>query len=242
MEKKDTNIHSEYKASSKDEFLRYLKQQDISVPARTEGRTSQDCERWAVFRLLATWATGDYFSYPLRLVHEDKPDFRVYYSERELGIEFSEATSQEMAETAALAAREGKDSLLFMDQFKRGTKKRTASERRKIIQDKKFGAGWADDEPEREWKLCMMDRVLAKTEDFNKPDFEKFDKNWLLIYDNLPLPHIKIDVAMRYLMKHLNRYWLKKNRYDGVLIETGNELVEIHPPKWNQKPIIDLWS
>jgi len=87
-----------------------------------------------------------------------------------------------------------------------------------------------------------MDRVLAKTKAFKKPGFKKCDMNWLLIYDNLPLPHVDIETAMRYLIEHLNSYWRKNNCYKVVLIETENQLIEIHPSKWSHQPIIDLWT
>jgi hypothetical protein len=243
MEQKNINVHSGYTASSRTDLLRYLKQQDITVPVQTEGRTSQHCERWGVFRLLATWAAMDYLSYPLRVVHQDKPDFLLSYDEREVGIEFTEAVSQEWAETKALAKQEGEEVFLLMDQFKRGTPKRTTSERRELIRNLPCGDGWADDEPEREWARWMMDCVLAKTKSFGKPRFEKYDKNWLLIYDNLPVQFTEIEdieVAVGYLMVELNSYWPQKNRYDGILIETGNQLIEISG--WNQQPIIDLWT
>ena len=213
------------------------------VPARTEGRISQHCERWGVFRLLATWATANHFSYPLRLVHRDKPDFLLCYNEREVGIEFKETVSQEMAETRALAKHMGEKVTFSMGHFKKGTPKRTTSERREIIQNQPVTDGSADDEDEREWAEWMMDVVRKKTKTFNKPGFEKFDENWLLIYDNLPVQLTvseDINTAMGYLAVELNSYWLKKKRYNDILIETGGLLVEIHSGKWNQQPIIDF--
>jgi len=240
MENENINVHSEYTAPSKTDLLCYLKHQDITVPGRTEGRTSQQCERWGVFRLLATLAKGDFFFYPLKLVHQDKPDFLLCYGECEVGIEFTEAVSQEWAETAALMKKEGVQVPLLMDQFKRGTPKRTVSQRRAIIQNQPFGEGWADNGFVTEWALCMTDSLCNKTEDFRKPDFKKYAKNWLLIYDNWYIP--PVDLGMKYLMAELNSYWLQKSRYDGVLIEIGNQLVMIHPRKWNQQPIVDLWA
>lgn len=242
MKNENTNVHSEYTASSKANLLCYLKQQDITVLPRTEGRTSQQCERWGVFRLLATWANANYLSYPLRFVHRDKPDFLILYNDREVGIEFTEAVSQEMAETRALAKQMRVKATLPMDQFRMGTPKRTKAKRRSIIQDQPCGEGWADDEPEREWAQWMMDRVLAKTEGFNKPCFKKCDENWLLIYDNLPLQFEQsenIQDATEYLMVKLNSYWHQNNRYDGVIIDTGNQLVTIYLRK---QPIVNLWA
>lgn len=198
-----------------------------------------------MFRLLATWANANYLSYPLRFVHRDKPDFLLRYNKKEVGIEFTEAVSQEMAETRALAKRTGVKATLPMDQFKRGTLKRTKAKRRATIQDEPCGEGWKDDEPEREWAQWMMDCSLAKTEDFNKPGFKKCDENWLLIYDNLPLQLVQIEDiqdATEYLMVKLNSYWLKKNRYNGILVETKNQLIEISSGKWNRRAMVNLWT
>jgi hypothetical protein len=235
-----TKIHSESTASSKADLICYLKKQDIAVPPRTEGRTSQQCERWGGFRLLATLAKGDFFSYPLKLVHQDKPDFLICYGECKVGIEFTEAISQEWAETDALMEREGIEVPLLMDQFKRGTPKRTVSQRRDIIHNQPVGEGWAGNGFAHEWALCMMDSVYKKTEDFRKPDFKKYAKNMLLIYDNWYIP--PVNAGMKFLIAELKSYWNQKNNYDGVLIDTGNQLVTIYPRKWNQQPIVDLWA
>jgi len=239
MKTDNINIHGEYTASSKTDLLNYLKKQDITVLARTKGRLSQHCERWGVFRLLATWATGNCFSYPLRLVHQDKPDFLLCYGGHEVGIEFTEATSQELAETDALAEKMGKETLLFMDQFKRDTPKRTAEERRKLIKEQPHGTGFVNNEADREWALSIRDRVLAKTENFNKPDFRKYDTNWLLIYDNLYLPNFKIEKSMKFLMAYISDYWLQKNRYSGLLIDTGDQVIK---GNWDRQQIVDLWT
>lgn len=240
MESQD--FMSKYTASSKTDLLHYLSQQDITVPARTEGRKSQHCERWGVFRLLATWANSDYLSYPLTLVHRDRPDFWLYYNNRDIGIEFTEAVSEEWAETDALMEHEGKNVSLFIDNFKRGTPRRTVSERRAIIQKQPCGPGYGDDGMEREWALSINDFVIQKTKDFNKQGFQKYNENWLLIWDELPVMVRNIETAMKYLMPELERYWPKKNRYDGLLVDSGNQLIQIRPSGWDQQPILNLWT
>jgi hypothetical protein len=225
---------------SEADLLLWLKQQDITVHTRSSTR---HCERWGALRLLATWANTDYLSYPLRLIHRNKPDFLLCYDEHKVGIEFTEATSQELAETYALAEQDGvEERVLFMDQFKRGTPKRTASQRREIIRKQPHGPGWIDEECEKEWVKSMIDNLCKKTGAFNKPEFEKYDENWLLIYDNLPVPLIKIEDVMRGFMEALNRYWLQKNCYDGILIEKENQILQFQPSKCKKLPIVDLWG
>ncbi|MBN2270873.1 MAG: hypothetical protein JXN61_09685 [Sedimentisphaerales bacterium] len=242
MGKAHINRHFSYTAASRTKLLDYLRKQDITVPARTEGRTSQHCEKWAMFRLLATWANANRFEYPLRLVHRNRPDFLLCYAKREIGIESTEAVSQEYAETDALAERMGVHTLLFMDQFRRETPKRSVKERRQLIIEQPYGAGFGDDEPELEWARWIMDCIRDKTNALSKPGFAKFDKNWLLIYDNLPLPFVKIKTALGFLFHNLNIYWSENHRYDGIFIDTGIQLLEIYPTEWNSSVIVNLWS
>lgn len=195
--------------------------------------------------MLETWANANYLSYLLRLIHRNKPDFLLRYGQREVGVEFTEAISEEMAETRALAEHIGEKVTLSMDHFKRGTPKRTAAGRRQIIRTQPVVPGWADEEAEHEWALSIMESVLAKTKDFDKPGFKKYDRNWLLIYDNLSVQLEEIEEiqnAIGYLRAALNSYWVKKNRYDGVLVEIRNQLIEIQPLQWNQQPLIYLWT
>jgi hypothetical protein len=231
-----------YTAPSKTEFLHWLKNQDITVPARTEGRTTKHCERRAMFRLLATWAKCDRLCYPLMLTHRDRPDFLLCYDGQNVGIEFTEAVSEEWAETDALMEHEGKNVVMFLDNFKRGTPRRTASERRTIIQKRPYGPGWGDDGMEHEWALSINDFVIKKTKTFNKQGFQKYNENWLLIWDDLPIMIRNIETAMKYLMPELENYWLKKNRYDSLLVDSGNQLIQMCSSGWHQQPILNLWT
>lgn len=245
MKHKHIKVHGEYTASSKTDFLFILKQQNINVPSRTEGRTSQHCERFGGFRLLATWANADYLTYPIKLVHRDKPDFFLLHGEIEVGIEFTEAVSEKDAAIDALAEKMGKQAFLFVDMFDFDKRKAklTESEMKEIIKNPPSGGpGCGDDGFEREWVKWMFARVNKKTNDFNKPEFEKFNKNLLLIYDNSPTFLINIGTAMKYLMPKLDDYWFKNNRFDKVLIETGNQIIQIHPSSWSIQPIFDIWA
>ena len=233
---------SKYTAPSKAKFLRWLKNQDITVPARTEGRTTKHCEKWTMFRLLATWAKCDRLSYPLTLTHQDRPDFLLCYGGQKVGVEFTEAVSEEWAEIDALLEHEGKSVLLSIENFKRGTPKRTASERRDIIQKQPSGPGYGDDGMEIEWALSINDFVIRKTKDFNKQGFQKYTENWLLIRDELPVTVRNIETAMKYLMPELERYWPKKNRYNGLLVDSMNQLIQIRSSGWNQQVISNLWT
>jgi len=243
MEYKHSKVHSEYTASSKADLIAYLKKQDITTQPETKRDMKIYDERQAGFRLLATWANANYFSYPLKLVHWDRPDFLLSYDGTKIGIERSRAASENYLAVDDMAEREGAEGQIFMDNFQPGMPKLSTSERREIYRDQRRGAGWGNKGQERDWVEWMVRVLLKKTEDFNKPDFKKYDKNWLLIHEHesLFVRPVKLESAMELLIKELSRYWAKKVRYDKLLIETVNRLVEICPSVWNQWPIIDLW-
>jgi hypothetical protein len=244
-------IHNDYTAQSKDDILFYLKEQNIAIPARTAGRTTQRRERQAGLRLLATWATGDRLTYPLRIVHQDKPDFLLCYDDHDIGVEITEAVSQEWAATDALAEQmsneemgieEGESCLLFEDHFKRGTPKRTADQRRELIKNQPSGQGWGDFGMDREWADFMMDCIVRKTAALSKPSFAKYKENFLLIYDNLPVFRFPRPQPIDYLTEKLKAYFAKQSRYDGILIDSHGELLEFYPCRHESHQIVDLRS
>ena len=240
------HINNRYTASSKTVLLSLLVQQNIEVPARTKSkdriRRRIAVQRRVMFRALATLAQENLLSYPLELFHQDKPDFLLCYDGHKVGIECVEAVSKEWAETDALMESDGKHVSLSEYNFKIGTPRRTASERRSIIQNRPCGAGWGDDGMERDWALGIYKSVSDKTNNFKKPGFQKYDKNWLLIWSNLPGVVRDTKTAMEYLTPKLKCYWPSENRYDKLLIDIGKNLVEIQSQQWKSYPIPDLWT
>jgi len=228
---------------SKEEILHYLKSQDIRVPQRTQGRTAKHCERRGAFRLLATLATADRLRYPMSFKPQDRPDFLLRFLSHDVGLEFTEAVSQEEAEIDALAYRMNKPVLLFTDQFKRNMPKRTAAERRQIIETPpRGGPGWGDDRGVPEWVEWMMDSIQKKTADFAKPDFDRHTENWLVIHDNSPEPFAR-DTPMRWtaLRARLDCYFATGCHYDTIFIDSENELAEFTPVGYTIQPVSDLW-
>ena len=237
-------IRNQYTVQSKTDLLDYLKGQDITVPAQTKGRTSKHCERWGVFRLLATWANNDQLSYPLTFVHQDRPDFLLDYDKQKTGVEFSELVSEEYKETRALAKKMGESPSLLMGLFKRGTPKRSLVKKKEIILNPSaaIGSDWSDADFAQECAMCIMDSVNKKTKDFRKSGFQKYDVNWLLLCDNLGVPSsTDIKEPIEALLKLLKNYWPQENGFDGLLIDTHNRLLTVCHSGWSIQKISDLW-
>ena len=228
---------------SKERLLDYLRSQDITIPARTQGRTTKHCERRGAFRLLATLATANRLVYPLTVIHQDKPDFLLRFPTRDVGFEFTEAASQEEAAIDAQAQHMGKSVLLFEDQFKKDMPKRTAAQRRQIIEKPpRGGPGWGDDRGIPQWVEWIMSFVTRKTGNLAKPDFDKYADNWLMVYDNLPIP-FATDTPKRWtdLTARLPQYFAGMYHFDTIFIDSANELAELTPVSCTVQRIVDPW-
>jgi hypothetical protein len=206
-------------------------------------------ERWGAFRLLATLAAEDHLEYPLTVSHRDKPDFLLRLPGKDVGIEVTQALSKEYAEIDALASHMNKTVWLFADQFTKQVDeaaqeepKRTAAERRDIIQNPPPGqSGRGDDGGVAEWVDWIMEKIEKKTADFANPEFDKFSENWLLVCDSLlpcagTAPKRWTDVNVK-----LTAYFSKEARFDAVFILTSGELAEFARGKRALRPIVDLW-
>lgn len=78
------------KASDPDELHRKIGKLRVAVPLRSEGRTSQHVEIYAIAHLMAT-LSPDYWKFPIELIHRDRPDFLLRTRGRNIGIEHVEA-------------------------------------------------------------------------------------------------------------------------------------------------------
>jgi hypothetical protein len=231
-------------AKSEREFLDGLGSQDIAVPARTQGRTKEHCERRGAFRLLATLVTADRVEYPASVVHRDKPDFLLRFAGHDIGLEFTEAVAKEEAEIDALAYRMNKSVVLFTDQFKKDMPRRTAAQRRQIIESPpRGGPGWGDDRGVPQWVEWMVSFIQKKTRDLAKPDFDRYAENWLLVYDNLPVPFAQ-DTPKRWteLDARLRHYFAEVCHYSTVFVDSANGLAELTSVGCTVQPIVDLWK
>lgn len=245
----DLNAEMNIEVDTHDELLEFLKNTDISVPERGEKRKTEHTEIWSICRLLATLEKGC-FSYPLKIKYIDKPDFRLHEingNQHSFGIEFTEAIPEDYAKALVMRNKEYPDAIVDMSLFKWGMKKKTTQEIRDILKEstkRLTGPGWVGDKPEKEWAKAIEETVGSKTEKLNKNGFEKLDHNWLLIYDNLPLPNPDIDEAISFLRQPILHYWKSENpshRFETVFVETGRQIICMEESGFVEKPINDLW-
>lgn len=74
----------------------------------------------------------------------------------------------------------------------------------------------------------MIECIVAKTHKLNSTNFEAFERNHLLIYDNLPQAAICLEKAISFLTEGLEPLWVAYElQFNRVIIESRNILVEI---------------
>lgn len=122
----------------------------------------------------------------------------------EIGIEITEAISQQYAAYSALAEREFPEVFLEPAHFRWGARELSLDQMRELLrQDQLSGEPWAGDRPEREWALFIQSVVDAKLKKIAKSGFKVYARNSLAIYDNLPLPNVHLGKAIAFLQPML---------------------------------------
>jgi hypothetical protein len=229
-------------AANSAELQSVLQSVDISVPLRTEGRTTEHTETWAICRLLSTLVESNLVTYPASVRHRDRPDFLLQFGEMQVGVEVTEAISQQYAAYSALAEREFPDVFLEPGHFRWGAPKLTTDEMRSLLrQDQLSSSPWVGDRAEREWALYIQSVVESKLAKLAKPGFSHFSENWLAIYDNLPLCHIDLEKALSFLQPALAAFWSRSPTFAAVYVEHGPVIVRLSRSEMRHLLLCDLW-
>jgi hypothetical protein len=226
-----------------DELFAALRSVDISVPLRTVGRTTHHVENWTICRLLSTLADAQRLAFPVSLCHRDRPDFLIDAGETQVGVEVTEAISEQYAAYSALAEREFPNALLDPGHFRWGAPRRSVEEMRKLLRQSRLSAKpWMGDRLEREWAFFIQSVVDAKLTKLASLEFEKFDLNWLSIYDNLPLGNVDLEKAIAFLRPLLEDRWSRNPCFDAIYIEHRQMVAEISVSETNYLVLQDLWE
>ena len=201
---------------------------DLSVPGRTEGRTTDHVETWTTCRLLSTLAAAGLLTFPVSATSRDRPDLWIRDGEKTIGVEITEAISRQYAAYCALAEREFPGVFREPAHFRWNSPERTVEEMRVLLRQTQLTSnGWVGDHPEREWALFMQSVVDSKLRKLVRPDFAKFAQNWLAIYDNLPMPNIYLSDAIGFLRPLIEECWSRVPRFDTLFIEHGPVIARI---------------
>lgn len=230
------------RASNTESLCSQLGAIDITVPLRTEGRKTAHAERWTICRLLSTLSISGKLAFPVSVWHRDKPDFLLDLSSSQVGVEATEAISEQYAAFSALAEREFPDALLEPGHFRWGEPDKSVEEMRDILRRGQLSAPpWAGDRPEEEWALYMESIVRTKLAKLALPEFAKFDENWLAIYNNLPIPNVHLKKASQLLLPRIADVWKEGPTFTRIYVEHGQVILEIRESGTAHLVLNDLW-
>lgn len=219
------------KAYSGSDLRSQLNKISIFVPPRGLGRKTWHTERYQIVYLLKALNSEGEISFPFELTHRDRPDFKISMSEVvHIGVECTEAISKNDATKQVSINREknGFPSGLRMVEHESvdGSIKEREDLENEIKREKKLAAmPIPGDKMESNWVIDMISAVFSKVNASKKPGFEKFEENWLLIYDNTRSCGVELDDAAENLHSIMER----KNIYDEftkIYIMVGDEVLE----------------
>ncbi len=176
-------------ATNAEEFKKALTTIDIHVPARSDGRKKEQTERYDIAHLMASLPLEE-MSYPLTINKQERPDFVLTMANRSIGIEVTEAVPENHVRASIFRQKGQGPKVHFLQKHGIGDQRVCKSAILSEIMHDKAGAIWRGNEVEIQWKEVMLHFIKRKVERLNQRGFTRFKENWLLIYNNWPLPGV----------------------------------------------------
>lgn len=211
-------------AATFEDLRDWLCRTNFDVPLRSEGRTKDHVEPYAIGYLLAT-LSPHYFKFPIELVHRERPDFLLRTRGRTIGIEHVEVVPQNEAWMAKLREEGHGPDVHFLRHAAVGETVKPRAETIREIEADDSGDGWVGDSAEKEWAEAVAHHALAKVERASQPGIETLDETWLLMYDNWPLPAVDPRKAAAYFLAR-DEAAAVLERFERVLVMDDQRLWE----------------
>jgi hypothetical protein len=214
-------------AANHEDLLLQLPSISLAVPSRADGRAKHHTETYSIVRLLNSMPF-DYFLYPLSLVRRERPDFEIQSGEISIGIEHTEAISENAAKEAYLRSQGAGPNVYFVKRASINEPRKSRKELLAEIEADEPGEPWMGDSIERDWSVAMAHFVRKKMEVATRPGFQRLDQNWLLIYDNWPAVGLKSERGISYLQRELDAAnpW---EVFDRIFVENDSLIHELFP-------------
>lgn len=227
-------------ATSKTELTEILRKTDISVPPRGMGRTSDHTEIYTVAYFLSAMLHADKLSYPFLAVKSERPDFILSIDGMKVGVEHTEAVSENQALRDIVGAKGIGPDVKFIRRSFPGERTKKFKEIEEEVKLNVPSGPWIGDSVECEWADAMLHFLIKKVAVKQKSGFSQFSKNWLLIYDNWRLPAIDLHLAAK-IFNEKFRLALKGG-FDSVYVLSEKNLCEFGEEGFHIYPAFELWK
>lgn len=208
-----------------DQFSSRLRAANVTVPGRASGRQKDQVEIYSLIRVLGSrpYALADF---PLKLIKRERPDFLLTLNGAEVGIEHTEAISQNAAKEAYLRdAGEAPESYFVRPASLTEPPKGSRELKAEMAADK-MPPGWVGDSVERDWVQAMTVFAVKKYRLLQQGTYPRFERTWLVIFDNWTALNSNLMKALPVLRDSLDSaaIW---SLFDCVYILDDNQLIEI---------------
>jgi hypothetical protein len=220
-------------AQTFDELHSRLPSINVKVPPRAEGRENDHVEIYSIVRLLGTLPRAS-IDFPLRLTKRERPDFLVQCGARMIGVEHTEAISENAAKEAFLRSKGHGPDVHFVRSGSVDEPRKSSKQLIAEIEADRSGPGWVGDSVEREWATAMAHFISQKVASANRAGFELFEQNWLLVYDNWTAPSLEREKGLMLLRTELQAVdpWRVFSRIfildEKVLLEIASDTSLFH--------------
>ena len=237
------------KADSKSDLFGKLSEMDISLPSRRCGHTSQHVERRFMCCLLSTLNNNNRLAFPVDVSKSERPDFVITINGNpSFGVEVTEAIQEDFAQTMTLRAAQLPGSVMDPSLFRWSDPGRSLEEKKDIASRTALsGPMQAGDDPEKEFEFAqaIKDITCKKTSKLNEDTFQKFDENWLGIYEYLCIPMLDEKKAMVFTQSALEPYWRKSsfsNIFDRIFVQSNSRyIIEFSQSSFCLHRLCNLW-
>jgi hypothetical protein len=159
---------------------------------------------------------------------------------RRIGIEHVEAISENEARRKVLREIGYGPEIYFIPHKKPGEPKKKTKKLIEEIEKNIAGNGWEGDSVETEWADAMFYFYKKKIDAAKKKGFDRFDEDWLLIYDNWSLPAPDLNEAIQIFSGLISAGSLQG--FKRVIIMTEKLFYEISGREIVSYAINDLWK
>jgi hypothetical protein len=228
-------------AEDKDALTGALSRLDIRVPPRSEGRTKEHTERYAIAHLLSALSLADLLEFPLSVIHGDRPDFILTMCSKNVGIEHTEAVPENGAHRSVLREHGHGPAVYFMSRHDPSEKKKTAKTLVAEIHANNPGSGWVGDSVEREWAQAMLHFAKRKAGIIAGQGFRRISTQWLLVYDNWPAPALdRNDACARLHAQCVDSSAFES--FDTIHVMSGRQFFQLNAQGVAVISVNDLWE
>lgn len=197
-------------------------------------RVKREKELFSISRLVSCLAE-EHYRFPFVLTQRERPDFSIQAGDLLIGVEHTEATDQlDSHKRRVRADMEKRGETLSPYWFlQQPTEKLSPGETRRPLSRSEIeqsircdepGDGWAGRTAERQWANGIANAVSRKL--LKAEGYEQFEQNWLLIYDNLPLPSVDLHIAQNALIDELDLQAVH-DRFDSVFILLDRQVLAL---------------